>query len=344
MSLKKTSRMTVVPAAQMDWLMDLPAQGLTAAQTVQWLNLWTGQGLLRHIDSAFAAQVLRLDAHASPALLVAAAVLAHMEGRGHTCLSVAELCQPPVALLGWPAAAVEGAQGLKALWAHLPTTLADWRQALQADLPCACVRLGVGHFGVGHKKTVQPFACRRFGHGQWLAGALQQALAHALLVARITAQVQKRCIGRTAQHHRLTLVGGIGKPQTNRRRVALQSSLPIGQRGGQVRPQSLQALSTVHSRRRPAQQRHGGLAQLGHGQAGVATAFHVGEHGRSHQQLGAGVGIEAQHLRRESTVDVAQQALASPQIQPLQSLRCAQALGRQVHEPVHLRGGHGRHA
>lgn len=134
MSLKKTSRMTTVPAAQMDWLMDLPAQGLTAAQTVQWLNLWTGQGLLRHIDSAFAAQVLRLDAGAAAPLLVAAAILAHMEGRGHTCLAVAELCQPPVALLGWPAAAADGAQGLKAMWAHLPSTLADWQAALQADL------------------------------------------------------------------------------------------------------------------------------------------------------------------------------------------------------------------
>ena len=49
MSLKKSSRITAVPAAQMDWLSDLPAQGLSAAQTVQWLNLWTGQGLLRHI-------------------------------------------------------------------------------------------------------------------------------------------------------------------------------------------------------------------------------------------------------------------------------------------------------
>jgi exodeoxyribonuclease V alpha subunit len=141
MSLKKSSRITAVPAAQMDWLSDLPAQGLSAAQTVQWLNLWTGQGLLRHIDSAFAAQVLRLDAEAPAALLVAAAMLAHMEGRGHTCLSLAELCQPPVALLGWPASAVEGAQGLKALWAHLPATLADWQTALQAHAASPCVRL-----------------------------------------------------------------------------------------------------------------------------------------------------------------------------------------------------------
>jgi exodeoxyribonuclease V alpha subunit len=140
LTLKKTSRMTAVPAAQMDWLSDLSPQGLSAAQTLQWLDLWTGQGLLRHIDSALAAQLLRLDAQASPALLVAAAVLAQMEGRGHTCLPLADLCQPPVALLGWPAAAVEGAQGLKALWAHLPATRVDWQTVLQGHAQGACLR------------------------------------------------------------------------------------------------------------------------------------------------------------------------------------------------------------
>jgi exodeoxyribonuclease V alpha subunit len=154
MSLKKSSRVLSVPTAQMDWLNDLPAQGLSAAQTLQWLQLWTEQGLLRHIDSALAAQLLRLDLQAkvqakvqvqaqeaSPALLVAAALLAHMEGRGHTCLPVADLCAPPVALLGWPAVAVDGPQGLRALWAHLPGTLRDWQTALHgATSSKACVR------------------------------------------------------------------------------------------------------------------------------------------------------------------------------------------------------------
>ena len=131
MSFKKPSRTMSVPTTQMDWLNDLPAQGLSAAQTLQWLQLWTEQGLLRHIDSALAAQLLRLDGQASPALLVAAAMLAQMEGRGHTCLPLADLCAPPVAMLGWPAVAVDGPQGLRALWAHLPATLADWQAALQ---------------------------------------------------------------------------------------------------------------------------------------------------------------------------------------------------------------------
>mgnify|MGYP000541228018 CR=1 FL=1 len=131
MSSRKTSRAAAASAAQIDWLNDLPPQALSAVQTLDWLNGWTGLGLLRHLDSAFAAQLLRLDAQTRPALLVAAALLAQMEGRGHTCLSVAELCEAPVALLGWPATAVEGPQGLRALWAHLPGTLADWQAALQ---------------------------------------------------------------------------------------------------------------------------------------------------------------------------------------------------------------------
>ncbi len=131
MSLRKSPRWVAAPNAQMDWLNDLPVQGLSAAQTLQWLHLWTEQGLLRHMDSALAAQLLRLDACASPALLVATAVLAQMEGRGHTCLPVTELCTPPVALLGWPVAAVDGPRGLKALWAHLPGTLRDWQAAWQ---------------------------------------------------------------------------------------------------------------------------------------------------------------------------------------------------------------------
>lgn len=141
MSFKKPSRTMSVPTTQMDWLNDLPAQGLSAPQTLQWLQLWTEQGLLRHIDSALAAQLLRLDDQASPALLVAAAMLAQMEGRGHTCLPLADLCAPPVALLAWPAVAVDGPQGLRALWAHLPATLASWQDALQSSTSRACSRL-----------------------------------------------------------------------------------------------------------------------------------------------------------------------------------------------------------
>jgi exodeoxyribonuclease V alpha subunit len=136
MSMRKNPRALVVPAAQMDWLQDLPAQTLSAEQALQWLHSWADQGLLRRIDSALADQLHRLDPQAPAALLVAAAMLAQMEGRGHTCLSVLALCDAPVALLGWPDAWVEGPMGLKALWEHLPAGLSAWREQLQA----ACLR------------------------------------------------------------------------------------------------------------------------------------------------------------------------------------------------------------
>ena len=130
MSLKKPPRRTPAPAAQRDWLTEGSPPGLSAAQALAWLQRWSEQGWLRRIDSALAAQLLRIDPGASPALLVAAAMLAHMEGRGHTCLPLAELGQVPAALLGWPADALEGEQGLRALWAHLPATVAAWQSAL----------------------------------------------------------------------------------------------------------------------------------------------------------------------------------------------------------------------
>ena len=120
--------------AQLDWISDLSTQPLGAAQTVQWLALWADRGWLRRLDAALAAQLLRLDAQASPALLVAAALLAQMEGRGHTCLPLQVLLQPPTDWLGWPAEAVRGEQGLQALWQHMPDTLDGWRQALPSSL------------------------------------------------------------------------------------------------------------------------------------------------------------------------------------------------------------------
>lgn len=132
MSPRKHARAPQVPAAQMDWLDALAPQTLDARQALQWLHAWADQGLLRRLDSALAEQLHRIDPDAPAALLVAAAVLAQMEGRGHTCLSVTALCAPPVALLGWPAAWVEGPMGLKALWAQLPADVPSWRGQLQA--------------------------------------------------------------------------------------------------------------------------------------------------------------------------------------------------------------------
>ncbi len=163
---------------------------LNAQQTVQWLEAWSEQGLLRRIDSALAAQLLRLDRQASPALLVASAVLAQMEGRGHTCLPLTQLCQPPATLLGWPAAAVDAPEGLRALWAQLPTTLAGWEAVLQGvcvrhmDAPDQGQPLVLG--GTTHEPLL--YLRRHAGYEQRVGRGLLQRASEPLPVAELKAR------------------------------------------------------------------------------------------------------------------------------------------------------------
>ena len=56
----------------------------------QALDDWLAAGWLRPLDHAFAAFVAEHDAAASPERLLAAALLAHMEGQGHTCLPLVD--------------------------------------------------------------------------------------------------------------------------------------------------------------------------------------------------------------------------------------------------------------
>ncbi len=94
------------------------------------LHQWSEGQWLRRIDSALAGFVAECDPDAAPVLLVAVAVLAHMEGRGHTCLNLAPLVGDPNGLLAWPG---EAQQAVNSLWATLPHGLADWLAALRAS-------------------------------------------------------------------------------------------------------------------------------------------------------------------------------------------------------------------
>ena len=98
--------------------------------TCQTLNQWAEAGWLRRLDAALPAFLLEHDPEAQPALLVAAAVLSHMEGRGHTCLPLSHVLTPPAALLTGPP---EAQAALHALWADLPTSLPAWQAALRAS-------------------------------------------------------------------------------------------------------------------------------------------------------------------------------------------------------------------
>ena len=100
---------------------------ISPQETLDTLRAWSEAGWLRRLDSALAAFMAGLDPHAAPAVLVATALLAQMEGRGHSCLPLAPLLAQPGAVLGWPATALAE---LDALLLRLPHGLADWRAAL----------------------------------------------------------------------------------------------------------------------------------------------------------------------------------------------------------------------
>ena len=92
------------------------------------LHTWADNGWLRRLDSAMASFMLELDTSASPVLLVCTAVLAQMEGRGHTCLPLHSLVSAPEDVLAWPAPAQLEVQ---TLWSSLPKNEDDWCAALR---------------------------------------------------------------------------------------------------------------------------------------------------------------------------------------------------------------------
>jgi exodeoxyribonuclease V alpha subunit len=78
------------------------------AALLRTLKEWSAQGWLRRLDSAFAGFMLDACPDAPPPVVMAAALVAHMEGRGHSCLLLDSLFRDPEALLGWgPEASVE---------------------------------------------------------------------------------------------------------------------------------------------------------------------------------------------------------------------------------------------
>ena len=93
------------------------------------LRRWAAQGWLRRLDSAFAAFLGELQSATPPEVLMAGALVAHMEGRGHACLLLDELRNDPAALLNWPA---EAMAELQAALATLPP-VAQWAEALRTS-------------------------------------------------------------------------------------------------------------------------------------------------------------------------------------------------------------------
>ena len=93
-------------------------------------------GQVRRLGAAFARFVGSLatehmQAADAPALAVACVVLSELEGRGHSCVMLAELAHAPSQLMGWTE---EQWQAVLAVSGPLPATLEDW-YALLARAP-----------------------------------------------------------------------------------------------------------------------------------------------------------------------------------------------------------------
>ncbi|MBP7647576.1 MAG: exodeoxyribonuclease V subunit alpha, partial [Comamonas sp.] len=115
---------------------------LSTADTLDLLRHWADAGVLRRLDVALAVWVHEQDPHIAPCALVAVTLLAHMEGRGYSCLPLADLVHTPNAVLGWEA---QELPALQALWAQLPLRLEDWVQALQTTALVRVVGLHADH-------------------------------------------------------------------------------------------------------------------------------------------------------------------------------------------------------
>ncbi len=103
---------------------------MTSATLLITLREWAEAGWLRRLDAAFAGFLHELEPDTSAELLMAGALVAHMEGRGHACLLLDELLGDADALLGWPA---DAQTALHAAMASLRADAGSWTEALRAS-------------------------------------------------------------------------------------------------------------------------------------------------------------------------------------------------------------------
>ena len=72
---------------------------MTPSDMLHTLEGWRAAGCLRSLDLALARFIAETDPQAPASLLLAAALLAQLEGRGHCALPIAELLADPQGLL-----------------------------------------------------------------------------------------------------------------------------------------------------------------------------------------------------------------------------------------------------
>lgn len=99
---------------------------MTPAALLQTLGQWRDAGWLRRLDVALAAFVAETDRAAPASLLLATALVANLEGRGHSGLPLAMLADELHGLLAWPP---ESTEALRAALADAPADATARRQA-----------------------------------------------------------------------------------------------------------------------------------------------------------------------------------------------------------------------
>ena len=102
---------------------------MTPAAMLAELERWRDAGWLRSLDLALARFVHEVDAGAPASLLLATALVAHMEGRGHSGLPLRQLAVDPGAVLGWSPPGLQAFAQAAAVW---PADAARQRLAWQA--------------------------------------------------------------------------------------------------------------------------------------------------------------------------------------------------------------------
>ncbi len=138
------------------------------------LRDWAEKGWIRRLDAALARFVGDLCPDADAAVVFAAAVLAQMEGRGHTCVDLEELALQPNRLLAWSG---EAARDLARVHRRLPSDPSGWIAALGG---CAAVRIAPGARDAGQPLVVD--AGRLYLRRYWQAER------------RVAAQVARRAM------------------------------------------------------------------------------------------------------------------------------------------------------
>ena len=157
----------------------------TASTVLDTLRHWSDLGWLRRLDSAMAALLLELDPQARPALMVSAALLVHMEGRGHTCLPLAALPTPPQAMLDWPP---DAQLPVQQLWQTLPASLEQWLDALRSSTLVRCMDV---HTAAPQTEQGQPLV---------LAGTVDAPMLYLRRYWLQEQQVAQALVQRTAVH------------------------------------------------------------------------------------------------------------------------------------------------